>query len=172
MTALDLKRMNAVLDAAAKEGRSALLEHEVYEFLSAAGCRTPRHFIVAPGQAVDAAQLAALGGERVMLKIVSTEIAHKTDVGGVKKCAGDPKSVAEGIARMLAEVPASMVRDIEARPGHRPEAYQGLAGKALEDANPQGPARGDGPSRWSRSRARAPAARRSSRCATTASSAR
>ncbi|MGC4122982.1 MAG: acetate--CoA ligase family protein [Myxococcales bacterium] len=131
---LDLKRMNAVLDAAAKEGRFALLEHEVYEFLSAAGCRTPRFFIAKQGQPIDEAQLKSLGGERVMLKIVSPEIAHKTDVGGVKKCANDPKSVAEGVAKMLAEVPATMVRDIVAKPSHRPEAYQSLEGKALEDA--------------------------------------
>ncbi|HEY3450187.1 MAG TPA: acetate--CoA ligase family protein [Myxococcales bacterium] len=131
---LDLSRMNAVLDAAAKEGRFALLEHEVYEFLAAAGCRTPRLFIAEPGKPVDAAKLSALGGERVMLKIVSPEIAHKTDVGGVKKSANDPKSVSEGIARMLAEVPANFARHIESKPGHAPEAYQGLTGKGLEDA--------------------------------------
>lgn len=132
---LDLKRMNAVLDAAAKQGRHALLEHEVYEFLSAAGCRTPRCFVAEPGKPLDEGKLGAIGaGESVMLKIVSPEIAHKTDVGGVKKCASDPKSVAEGVARMLAEVPANMVRDIAAKPSHRPDAYQGLEAKALEDA--------------------------------------
>ncbi|MBI5544489.1 MAG: acetate--CoA ligase family protein [Deltaproteobacteria bacterium] len=131
---LDLQRMNHILDTAAAEGRFALLEHEVYAFLGAAGCRAPRLFIVEPGQPVDATKLQALGGDRVMLKIVSPEIAHKTEVGGVKKCAADPQSVAAGVAQMLEEVPPRYARQLEAKPGHAPQAYQGKSGKALEDA--------------------------------------
>ena len=132
---VDTLKMNAILETAARENRFALLEHEVYSFLAAAGCRTPRLFLVPPGEKIDAARLKELGGERVMLKIVSPEIAHKTDVGGVKKVANDPAAIADGIARMLAEVPARYARSLEGKPaGHAPKAYQGLAGKPLEDA--------------------------------------
>ena len=131
---IEVAAMNAVLSAAAAEGRFSLLEHEVYDLLAAAGCHTPRRFLVEPGQAVDEAKLRALGGERVVLKIVSPEIAHKTDVGGVRKCASDPRSVTDGIARMLAEVPQRFARRIESRPSHAPAPYRSLAGPALEAA--------------------------------------
>ncbi|MGI5862959.1 MAG: acetate--CoA ligase family protein [Myxococcales bacterium] len=126
--------LKSILDSAAAEGRSSLLEHEVYSFLAAAGCTTPRFHLVKKGEQPDEAAIRELGGDRVMLKIVSPQIAHKTDVGGVKKVAADPKVVAEGIARMLDEVPRNYARILEAKPGHGPKEYEGLSGKALEEA--------------------------------------
>jgi len=99
--------LNAILEAAHAEGRSSLLEHEVYRFLAAAGCRVPRfHFVragAAPPEARELEAIAGAGGQ-LMLKIVSPEIAHKTAVGGVARAAAEPATVREAIARMLAEV--------------------------------------------------------------------
>ncbi len=131
---LDLSRIQKILDAAASEDRFSLLEHEVYAVLAAAGCRVPRLVVVARGQEISEADLASLGGDAVMLKVVSKEIAHKTEVGGVAKVAATRAAVSEGIARMLAEVPARYARQLEARSGHGPAAYEGLSGAALEKA--------------------------------------
>lgn len=132
--AIDITRMNQILDSAAAEGRFALLEGEVYAFLAAAGCPVPRFIMIPAGQPVDPSAVRDLGGDRVVLKVVSPEIAHKTDVGGVKKTPADPGAIAAGVAAMLEEVPRRYARSLEARPGHAPEAYRGLAGTALEDA--------------------------------------
>lgn len=126
--------LKSILDSAAAEGRFSLLEHEVYSFLSAAGCTTPRFHLVKKGEQPSEAAIGELGGERVMLKIVSPQIAHKTDVGGVKKVAAEPKAVAEGIAKMLDEVPRNYARILESKPGHGPKEYEGLKGAALEEA--------------------------------------
>lgn len=131
---IDLKRMNQILDDAASEGRVALMEPEVYAFLAAAGCRVPRQVMLAAGQPVDAAAVRELGSQRVVLKVVSPEIAHKTDVGGVRKVPADAEAIARGVVEMLDEVPRRYARSLESKPGHAPKGYEGLSGTALEDA--------------------------------------
>ena len=108
--AIDRARIHQLLDNAAAEGRFALLEWEVYEVLTAAGCRAPRVVMIPAGENVDSGALQQLGCERVVLKVVSPTIAHKTDVGGVKKVAADSRVVDEAVAAMLDEIP---------RPGSR-----------------------------------------------------
>ncbi len=135
-TDVDSTAMQSILEQAAREGRSSLLEHEVYRFLAAAGCRVPRFELVPPGGALDAARLAALAGSggQVVLKVVSPQIAHKTDVGGVAMVAAEPAAVAAGVRAMLEEVPRRYARALSAAPGHAPEPYRGLGGPALEAA--------------------------------------
>jgi len=131
---IDRIAIEQTLEAAAAEGRSSLLEHEVYAVLTAAGCRAPRRFLIPPSGAVSPAELAALGSPEVMLKIVSPEIAHKTDVGGVRRCAATPEGVERAAKEMLATVPARYAGMLEAPPGHTPRAYRGLQGTELEAA--------------------------------------
>ncbi len=131
---IEVERIKSILDAAASEKRFQLLEHEVYQVLGAAGCAVPRFHLLAPGAAPDPDALRALGSERVVVKIVSPEIAHKTDVGGVVKVEASAAAVAEAARKMLQEVPQRYARSLEARPGHAPKCYRGLTGKALEDA--------------------------------------
>ena len=101
---LDAGRIDAILGAAAAEGRFALLEHEVYGVLEAAGCRVPRAVLVPAGESPDRAS-REIGGARVMLKIAAPGIAHKTEVGGVAESANDPAAIRAGIDAMLAAVP-------------------------------------------------------------------
>ena len=78
-------------------GRSALLEHEVYGVLAAAGFDVPRWAFWA-GEPTDeppdgvAKLLAEVTGE-VVLKIVSPEILHKSDVGGVAMAPAGPEAL-------------------------------------------------------------------------------
>jgi acyl-CoA synthetase (NDP forming) len=104
---IDPSAMNAILEAAAAEGRDSLLEHEVYALLTAAGCRVPRFRFLPPNEEPDAAALRELAGEggELVVKVVSPAIAHKTDVGGVARAAADPVSVRAVLARMREEVP-------------------------------------------------------------------
>jgi acyl-CoA synthetase (NDP forming) len=79
---LDDVRVETILDGAIAGGRDALSEPEALALLAA--CRIPvvDHVLARTvDEAVDAA--AALGG-RVVLKVVSPQVEHKTDVGGVR----------------------------------------------------------------------------------------
>jgi len=91
----------AVLSSAEAEGRSILLEHEVYALLASAGIDVPRHRLVPSPEAVDEALVAALGAEEAVVKIVSPDLLHKSDVGGVAMCRNEPSAVREAVERVI-----------------------------------------------------------------------
>ncbi len=66
-----------------------VLEHDVYSLLAAAGFPVPRHLVVPFGQAPDPDELAMLGKDLV-LKILSPDILHKSDLGGVVMAENNP----------------------------------------------------------------------------------
>lgn len=75
-----------IVRRAREEGRALLLEHELYEALAELGLPVPSHQFI-PIEHVRAGRLdpvgPALDGARGVLKVVSGEILHKSDVGGV-----------------------------------------------------------------------------------------
>ncbi len=128
----DLASMTHTLDSAASEGRHRLLEHEVYRFLEAAGCETPRHVLIKPNDPVSLAAVRHLPSRDVILKIVSPEIAHKTDVGGVKKVPNDECAIAQACSDMLRDVPQRYARMIDKHDRHSDHPYGNLSGPSLE----------------------------------------
>ena len=94
-----------IFRTAHREGRSSLFEHEVYRLLAAAGiASTPKHVVVAGGAEPTDECLASFGGSRVVVKIVSASIAHKSDVGGVAIVANQPTAVRTACQSMLAQL--------------------------------------------------------------------
>jgi acyl-CoA synthetase (NDP forming) len=79
------------------EGRTRLLEPEVLALLDELGIRPPRHCLVAAGERVTGAQLTGLPGDRVVLKVVSPDIVHKTEVGGVRFVEKERSAVARAV---------------------------------------------------------------------------
>ncbi|MEM1682320.1 MAG: acetate--CoA ligase family protein [Sulfolobales archaeon] len=71
-----------LIHKALEDGRNKLLEHEAYEFLRAYDLPVPKFGLAV--SADEAAELAERIGYPVVLKIVSPDIVHKSDVGGVK----------------------------------------------------------------------------------------
>lgn len=89
-----------VLDQVRAEGRTALTAPEGKRICDAYGIATP-----AEGLATSAAEAVALAGELgfpVVLKIVSPDILHKTEAGGVLVGLSDADSVAAGFATITA----------------------------------------------------------------------
>ncbi len=82
--------------------RYELPEHEAKELIETFGIRTTRHR-VAPSPA-DAIQAAASIGYPVVLKIVSPDIIHKTDVGGVKLGIKDDEGVRDAYDEIIRNV--------------------------------------------------------------------
>ena len=66
------------------KGRDWLFEHEAYALLAEAGLTVPRHLVVSSTADLDAAAVQALGSDEVVGKVISPQILHKSDVGGVR----------------------------------------------------------------------------------------
>jgi acyl-CoA synthetase (NDP forming) len=89
-----------------REGRSSLFEHEVYALLAAAGiAAAPRHEVIAAGTAPSDSVLASFPGNRVVVKVVASGLAHKSDVGGVAVVAKEPAAVRAACAGMTKVAP-------------------------------------------------------------------
>ncbi|HSY05928.1 MAG TPA: acetate--CoA ligase family protein [Steroidobacteraceae bacterium] len=79
--ALDKTAVRRLLDEAKSAGRSALTAPEAKQLCEAYGIRIPQEAVA--GNASEAAQLASRLGFPVVMKIVSPQILHKTEAGGV-----------------------------------------------------------------------------------------
>jgi acetyl coenzyme A synthetase (ADP forming)-like protein len=77
----DKTAVRKILDAVKAEGRTSLTAPEGKRVCDAYGIATPKEGVAT--SAADAAKLAAAMGFPVVLKIVSPEILHKTEAGGV-----------------------------------------------------------------------------------------
>ncbi|MHA1650046.1 MAG: acetate--CoA ligase family protein [Candidatus Helarchaeota archaeon] len=71
-----------IIKTALDENRTALMEHESKEIIKAYGIGTFKEFIV--DSAEEAVKAAQKIGYPVVAKIVSPDILHKTDAGGIK----------------------------------------------------------------------------------------
>ncbi len=95
-----------ILDRAASEARH-LLEPESLDLLSDSGIAVMPHVLV---RTREEAQLAAMEmNGPVVLKIVSPQIIHKSDVGGVKLDLQGNEAVGEGYDQLVNDVKRSMV---------------------------------------------------------------
>jgi acyl-CoA synthetase (NDP forming) len=132
LTRIDHARLEEIFDSARKAGRSRLFEFETYELLRHSGAESvPGYRFLERESRPSDEELSALPGDRVVLKIVSPCIIHKSDVGGVRVVANDPARVRSAWRRMMDEVPENFARLIERDPAAAPEAYRGLAGRDL-----------------------------------------
>jgi len=78
---VDKRRLHRILERALKERREILTEPESKEFLEAYGIPTAKTYVAkTPKEAVS---IASKIGYPVVLKVFSSQITHKTDVGGV-----------------------------------------------------------------------------------------
>ncbi len=132
---IDFARMTRVFAVAAEQGRFQLFEHETYELLSALGSESvPEHLLLPRTHRLTAEMLAQFLEDRVVLKIVSEDIVHKSDVGGVRvvpRLAGKVRSESR---RMIDRVSTEFTRYLETHPDHHLAAYEGLQGRALQEA--------------------------------------
>jgi acetyltransferase len=106
--ALDPAAARAAIAPALAEGRAILTEPEAKAMLAAYGVPvTPTLTAECPaGVEVAAARLIAEGARGVVVKILSRDVTHKSDVGGVRLNLSTPAeaaAAAKGMARTLAE---------------------------------------------------------------------
>ena len=102
----DLDAARALVASALAQGREWLGEAEARALLRAYGVPVTRSREVA-ADADSALAAAAVIGYPVVLKIVSPDITHKSDVGGVRLALTDAAALREAVQTMLASVHAA-----------------------------------------------------------------
>ena len=131
MIEIDFSSIEELLEQAAVEGRDFLYEWEVYKILQLSGLRTPKADFVPKREDIDPHLLKQYTGNRVVLKIVSDTISHKTEVGGVRVVARNHPVVSQAFQEMVSSVPRRYQQWLERKPELTPSVYQGLKGEDL-----------------------------------------
>lgn len=132
----DGRSVRELVDAALAAGRDMLTEPEAKTLLKAAGVPVvPTRTVIATPIAAAAAATAL--GFPVVLKILSPQISHKSDVGGVVLDLGSPAEVVEAATRMLERVaqrrPDATVEGFTLQPMvRRPKALELIAGTHID----------------------------------------
>ena len=110
---MDLDRIASILDASRAEGRDFLLETEGLALLEAMGIATPIHRFLpfsATGSsgdgpdAVDLLDLHDFPSDHVVLKVVSADIQHKSEIAGVEFVERSSPAVRAAVRRMTLAV--------------------------------------------------------------------
>jgi acetyl coenzyme A synthetase (ADP forming)-like protein len=101
-TDVQIERARETIARAKRQGRSLLLEPEAHDVLKAYGFPVLQYRLAQTED--EALQAAREIGYPVVLKIVSPDIAHKVDVGGVKLDIHSDAELRENYRQMLADV--------------------------------------------------------------------
>jgi succinyl-CoA synthetase beta subunit len=96
-----LQRLAAL---AGEQGRKVLLETEGLELLQEIGIPVPDHLFVPDGGSIDDARLGMLPSDQVVVKVVSPDILHKSDVGGIRIVSRSTDDVNRALAEMRSEL--------------------------------------------------------------------
>ncbi|TLZ07470.1 MAG: CoA-binding protein, partial [Gammaproteobacteria bacterium] len=96
----DKTAVRKILDAAKAAGRSALTAPETQGLCEAYGIAVPKEGVAST--AADAAKLAAQIGFPVVMKIVSPQILHKTEAGGVMVGVRSAEAAQDAFATIVA----------------------------------------------------------------------
>lgn len=126
-----------IIATALAENRSWLTELEARAVLSAYAIPiVPSHAVASPDEA---ARVAARLGTAVVLKILSADILHKSEVSGVSLNLETPEVVRDNAAAMLARVqrlrPDARLQGFTVQPMvHRPHAHELIIG-VVEDSH-------------------------------------
>ena len=104
---VDASRVRAILDAALARGETKLTELDALAVVEAYGIPTVGARMAYGAD--EAAELAAaLGGGPVVLKVVSPQVIHKSDVGGVRLGVAGGEAVRGAFAGIVADVTAAV----------------------------------------------------------------
>ena len=136
-TAAAIEAARTTVEAAIAAGRSVLTDAEAMAVLAGFGIPTVATRIAA-ADPLAAAEEAARIGFPAVLKILSPDIAHKSEVGGVRLALGDAAAVEAAAREMLATVaaraPGARVDGFVVQAmAHRPRAHELVCGLS-EDA--------------------------------------
>ncbi len=94
------KTVTSILDGARAEGRNVLLDPEGFALLDVMDIAVPRHHLIRSASDITPQLLSTFPGDRIVIKVVTDHILHKTDVGGVLTVPKEPSVVAAAVQTM------------------------------------------------------------------------
>ena len=100
------QKIKNIFQKARSEGRDFLLEPEVYQIFEVIGLKIPAHFFLPRGTTISDSSLAQLPTDKVVVKVVSPQILHKSDWGGVKITTKDKDHIGHLLTVMEKEIRA------------------------------------------------------------------
>ncbi len=106
---IHMKKVENIIEKALQDGRNVLLEHEVYEIFKLIGIQTSNHIFINKGSKFDSSKID-IKEDRVVVKVVSPEILHKTEAGGVLFCKNDPEEINKAIDQIAKKTASYDVR--------------------------------------------------------------
>jgi acyl-CoA synthetase (NDP forming) len=131
-THVDHEAIQRLFIHAASENRHSLFEYEVYDLIRFSGSETsPKYFLLPQHSRFDPAKLIDIPGDRIVIKVVSPYILHKSDMGGVRIVGKNGEEVLSAIRRMYAELPDKFAEIIGQRPRRAPKNYRDQKGRDL-----------------------------------------
>jgi acyl-CoA synthetase (NDP forming) len=92
--------LGCVLQAARAAGRTHLLETEGLAVARALGLEVPFHVQVEGSREVKTISLSSFPGDRVVVKVLSPNILHKSDVGGIAIVPRESRAVTRAVREM------------------------------------------------------------------------
>ncbi len=129
---IDFSAITRIFTRAQEQERDYLFEYEVYELLALSGAETPPKTLLIPRHArLNDEDLQAFSGDKIVLKIVSPTIIHKTEARGVRIVPLVAEKVRAAVRRMFYEVPETFASLVERHTEYAPEKYKGLKGDDL-----------------------------------------
>ncbi|MCE9560367.1 MAG: indolepyruvate oxidoreductase subunit beta [Armatimonadetes bacterium] len=118
LTGAEAHAFKSLLMTAYEQERTQLYEHEVYRLIELVGAITPPlHTFIPKGSTIAEDVLAHYPGDKVVLKLVSRKVVHKTEAGAVlilsKEINGVRLEIDQMIATHTAHVPVAGVLVVE-----------------------------------------------------------
>ncbi len=113
LTGAEATAFERTLLRAYEEGRRPLYEHEVYMLVELIGAISPPKYVFVPRDGLLSREaLDAFPGERVVLKLVSPDVIHKSDADAIVFVARDYDTVRRETERLLARHAAARVAGV------------------------------------------------------------
>jgi len=102
---MDSSKIHDIFREAEEDNRFFLLEHEFYRLLSVLGVAPPKHVFIEKEQSFPQKEIKSISSKHVVLKIVSPQIIHKSDVGGVRFVKNETAEIKKSVSEMIRDIP-------------------------------------------------------------------
>lgn len=102
LSGAEIHAVERTLERVYEEGRKQLFEPEVYTLVQLVGAISPPHHVfLGTEDMISEEELARFPGDRVVLKIVSPDVVHKTEAAGIAFVHKDHETVRAEIDRLI-----------------------------------------------------------------------
>jgi acetyltransferase len=125
-------RADTLIENAQKNNRTLLTEHESKEILEAYGIPTVKTIIARSAE--EAVQVGAGLGGKVVLKLYSETVTHKTDVGGIKLNLGRASEIRQAyhdIEKSVRHIPGAFL-GVVVEPMIQTDGYELILGSSID----------------------------------------